>query len=641
MKPEALVRVADVSELKTAGPFALSANSVDVVVLRSGDRWRAFAGRCPHQGVLLGEGELDGGALVCRNHRWRFSADTGQREGGPERLAACKVAERDGGLFVDVAAFQPSAPIAATRRADDLPGPRRLPIIGNLHQLDATSGHLTLEEWSVRYGRTYQLRMGARRAVATADPALIALALRARPEALRRSATIDSILSEAGVRGVFNAEGDAWRRQRKLAVAALAQRHMRQLYPSIRMVAERLLARWRAAAAVGEPVDITEDIKRFTVDVTMLIVFGHDANAVGRADDAIQRELEVIFPVLNRRTFALFPTWRYVQTPSDRRFTRALVKLRAWLDGLLTDTRARLRAEPTRGQKPSNFIEAMITAVDEEGEPFSDDVIWSNLVTMLVAGEDTTGFTIAWAVHELCDSPRWAGELRNEADAVVGPTDVARDVDVANRLARAEAVAFETMRLRPVAPSTALETNAEVTLGDVLVPKGTLVFVLPRPAAVSAENFADPLAFRPERWLNPSGGPHNVSAFLPFGSGPRMCPGRSLALLEIKTLLSMLYKNFTVERVGRSTDVTERFGFTMSPAGLKVRLTSLVSVASPLSCLGHLRPPRKEASDSVLCRARFSQRRGGDYAGGYSDADSMRQVLALQLATRGIQISLH
>src|SRR5208283_5114442 len=115
------------------------------------------------------------------------------------------------------------------------------------------------------------------------------------------------------------------------------------------------------------------------------------------------------------------------------------------------------------------------------------------------------------------------------------------------------AVACETMRLRPVVPTTALETNADVALGDVLVPKGTLVFVLPRPAAVSAENFADPLAFRPDRWLNPSGGPHNVSAFLPFGSGPRMCPGRSLALLEIKNLLSMLYKNFTVQRVGRSS----------------------------------------------------------------------------------------
>src|SRR5260370_24624017 len=93
MKPETFTRVADLSELKTRGPFALSANQTDIVLLRTGGEWRAFEGRCPHQGALLGEGELDDGALVCRNHRWRYSVDSGQREGGPECLASCPVAE--------------------------------------------------------------------------------------------------------------------------------------------------------------------------------------------------------------------------------------------------------------------------------------------------------------------------------------------------------------------------------------------------------------------------------------------------------------------------------------------------------------------------------------------------------------------
>jgi cytochrome P450 len=107
--------------------------------------------------------------------------------------------------------------------------------------------------------------------------------------------------------------------------------------------------------------------------------------------------------------------------------------------------------------KPSNFIEAMLVAVDENGKPFADDVIMSNLITMLLAGEDTAAFTLAWTIHQLCDSPQWAAELRSEADAVIGSGNVAVDLDTANRLARTNAVANETMRLRPVAPNSSPE----------------------------------------------------------------------------------------------------------------------------------------------------------------------------------------
>ena len=86
--------------------------------------------------------------------------------------------------------------------------------------------------------------------------------------------------------------------QRKLSVAALAQRNLRQLYPSIRTVAERMKIRWEKSAAGGDVLDVVEELKRFTVDVTMLVAFGQDANTVEQANDVIQRELEVIFPAI-------------------------------------------------------------------------------------------------------------------------------------------------------------------------------------------------------------------------------------------------------------------------------------------------------------------------------------------------------
>ena len=77
MKSDSFVRVASSSDLVGDGPFALSAGGVDVALVRTGAGWRAFQGRCPHQGALLGEGEIEGDTLVCRNHRWKFSLEFG------------------------------------------------------------------------------------------------------------------------------------------------------------------------------------------------------------------------------------------------------------------------------------------------------------------------------------------------------------------------------------------------------------------------------------------------------------------------------------------------------------------------------------------------------------------------------------
>jgi cytochrome P450 len=282
--------------------------------------------------------------------------------------------------------------------------------------------------------------------------------------------------------------------------------------------------------------------------------------------------LELVFPAFNRRVNALFPTWRLVRLPRDRRLDRALAELRAWLGELVVAERARLAAEPGRAEKPSNFLEAMLSARDDQGRPFSDDVIFGNLMTMLLAGEDTTAYSLGWAVHQLCDSQESVMELRREADELLGTSDVAGDIETANGLSWAGAVANETMRLRPVAPIVMLEAKVETVVGDLLVPEGTRVAVLMRPAACDSDHFVEAHAFLPRRWLGENAGAHDISAYIPFGSGPRICPGRVLALVEMKLLLSMLYRNFNIERVGRAEAVRENFALTLSPVGLKVRL---------------------------------------------------------------------
>ena len=568
------IRAARAEEIDGDGPHALSADGVDLVAVRAGGAVRVFEGRCPHQGALLGEGELDGGTLVCRNHRWRFDAVTGARDGGPECLRSCPSELRGAELWVDVARLRGGAAAApARRKIADLPGPRQLPVVGNALSIDIDRFHLILEDWARTYGPVFQLRAGPRRMVGVSDPDLIEQVLRARPETYRRDQRVEPVFAELGVAGVFSAEGAAWRPQRRLAMEALSQRNLRSFYPTLAAVAERLRKRW-ASAPPDAAIDIQDDLMRFTVDVTTTLVFGHDLNTLEGGEDVIQRDLALVFPTFARRLNALIPYWRVLRLPKDRAVDRAVAALRAWLSELITETRARLAAEPARAARPGNFLEAMLAARDDEGKPFSDEVLFGNAMTMLLAGEDTTANSVAWAVHLLCDHPTEVAALRAELDRELGDAAVPHDLATANRLDYATAIANEAMRLLPVAPLNFAQANHDTVLGDLEIPAGTTVVVISRPAATDARWFAAPTEFRPRRFIDDGvdGGAHDPGALTPFGSGPRICPGRTLALVEMRVMLATLFKSFDVERVGASSDVKEHYSFTVMPSDLKVRI---------------------------------------------------------------------
>ena len=405
--PPAWTRLARVDELRGDGPFALSVDGLDLVVVRSEAGYRAYQGRCPHQGALLGEGEMDGDALVCRNHRWRFDSATGMRVGGPGCLVSCPVEVRGTELWADVSPLARTEAVGAIahRTLDDLPGPKGFPLVGNAFQIDLDRFHLVQEQWVATYGPLYQYRLGPNRVLGVADPRLSETVLRARPETYRRASPVEPVFREMGVDGVFSAEGAAWRSQRRLAMEALSHRNLRGFYPTLQTVTRRLRSRWERKADAGATLELAEELKRFTVDVTTTLAFGHDVNTLEQGDDVIQRKLELVFPAFSRRLFAILPTWRWIRMPRDRKLDRALAELREWLGARIDEARARLERDPARAERPENFLESMIAARDAEGRPFSNEVIFGNAMTMLLAGEDTTAYTLAWAVHHLCDAP--------------------------------------------------------------------------------------------------------------------------------------------------------------------------------------------------------------------------------------------
>ncbi len=139
--------------------------------------------------------------------------------------------------------MNPSNPKIPTP-VSELPGPKGLPILGNMHQLKINTLHLVFEEWSHIYGPIYTFRAMNHQSLVSADPHFNSQVLKMRPHTFSRFSKIERVSDELNLLGVFSAEGEDWHRQRYVVMQALANKHLRQFFPVIQTVSERLLRRW-------------------------------------------------------------------------------------------------------------------------------------------------------------------------------------------------------------------------------------------------------------------------------------------------------------------------------------------------------------------------------------------------------------
>lgn len=466
-----------------------------------------------------------------------------------------------------------SMPAASSNRLDALPGPRGWPLLGNIPQIDFTEFHLRLEQWSERYGRMYRFHLGRRPFVVVSEAETLNDILKARPDSFRRRRPLDRVFGEMGVGGLFSAEGDDWRRQRKLVAMALNSAHLHRFYPDLMRTTERLRQRWNGAADGGKSVALCPDLMRYTVDVTTQLAFGLDFNTLQTDGPVIQHQLDKVFPMIVRRMVAPLPYWRLLRLPRDRALDQALVFIRREVEGIIAGCRREMENDPTLYTNPRNFLEAIIAASAEEDPDCTDADIFSNTVTLLLAGEDTTANTLAWCMNYFLDYPELYRQVRAEVDEFMGPAAAFEDHQQLAGLRKTEAFALETMRLKPVAPFLALECNHDIDIDGVHLPQGTAIVLLLRRAAADAAKFERPQEFNPGRWLEDvreAHAAHDARAFMPFGTGPRFCPGRNLAMLEIKVVLAMVARNFDLTRAPDTPPVHEHFSFTMGPENLLV-----------------------------------------------------------------------
>jgi cytochrome P450 len=405
-----------------------------------------------------------------------------------------------------------------------------------------------------RMGDYFTLRPAADRTlVITADPEAVKQVFSGDPNLLHAGAGNIVLAPLLGSGSVLLLDGPEHLRHRRMMLPPFHGERMRAYGETIADVAERRIARWPH----GRAFPALPEMQAITLEVIMRAVFGFD--------DAARRE--AIGGPLRRLLDSTANRWRVVllaltsgRTGPRSPWTR-FAEARREADALLYAEIARRRANPDAGGGDDIFS-LLLAARDEDGEPLTDAELRDELVTLLVAGHETTATALAWALERLARTPavleRLVDEERGGDDAYL------------------EAVIKETLRLRPVVPAVVRKLQAPMTFGGWDLPAGVhiapSIYLLHR----RPDLYPDPLAFRPERFLGDDA--PGTYAWIPFGGGIRRCVGASFAQFEMKVVLRSLLRSVGLRAAnGRRTEGVTRRAVTFAPT----RGARIVTAALP------------------------------------------------------------
>ncbi len=418
--------------------------------------------------------------------------------------------------------------------------PGRWPLLGHLPAV-AANPLAMLERWHAQLGDLYRLEMPLAPLWMVNRPEEIERVLTARG-AFRKDRDLRKAKPLFG-EGLLTSDGDFWMRQRRLAQPAFHRERVEGYAARMVELAQELAGRCERGAVR----DVHRDMMALTLQIACETLFGDaqvDAGAVSSGLEIVLQRFEGVN--------SLLPPWLPVGFPA--RFRRGL----AQLDGVVYEVIHRRRANDAQ---TADLLSLFLHAQDEDGARMNDRQLRDEVLTMLLAGHETTANALAWTWHLLAANPAAERALHDEVRALPGPPGPA-DVP---KLPYANAVIQESMRLYPPAWILGREALVDFELAGHLVPKGHEIAVSQWVVHRDERYYPRPLEFRPERWLDGSTKRNPAYAYFPFGGGQRMCIGKGFALMEAVLILGTLARELRFEGAGAL--VRPHASITLRPKG--------------------------------------------------------------------------
>ncbi len=393
-----------------------------------------------------------------------------------------------------------------------------------------------------RYGKRFTLRLPvAPPFVMLADPDEVKQVFTAPPDVLRPGEGAQVLEPVVGRNSVLLLDEGAHMEQRKLMLPAFHGERMERLTGLM----EEVAAAEVAAIPRGVPLPLHPRMQDLTLKIILRAVFGLDP---GARFDALRERLQAMLE-FGDRPISLMPPKpdSLVARVAERVGPFAqFVRMQGEVDEIIFALIAERRAE---GAERDDVLAMLLEATHEDGSPMSEEEIRDELMTLLVAGHETTASTLAWAFERLVREPAVLDRLVAEVDA--------------GEEAYLTATIQETLRDRPVLPNAAPRLVAkEITIGEWTYQPGCALVANAYLIHHDPEIYPDPHAFRPERFLDQ---PPGTYTWIPFGGGRRRCLGASFAMLEMKVVLRALLTACELRDSGDGVEIAQRRNITVRP----------------------------------------------------------------------------
>jgi cytochrome P450 family 135 len=396
-----------------------------------------------------------------------------------------------------------------------------------------------MERCQARYGDVFTLRVIHEGTwVFLADPDAVKQVFTGDPRLLHAGEANVVLRPVLGESSVLLLDEPEHMRQRKLMLPPFHGERMQRYSELMNEIAEREIRSW----PVGDPLQILPRMQAVTLEVIMRAVFGlEEGERLERLRGLLRDTLDWGTNPRRILAFALVGPRRVGKVPQFRRaFER--------VDELLYDEIARRRDDPDLGQR-DDILSMLVQARHEDGSPMSDAELRDELMTLLLAGHETTATALSWAVERLVRHPEKLERLREEV-----PTDEDAYLD---------AVVKETLRLRPVVPAVVRMLKEPMELGGWELPAGVSVAPCIYLVHRNPEVYPEPRRFRPERFLEQPAGTYT---WIPFGGGVRRCLGGSFAMFEMKVVLSALARHARLRPSLPQAERVRRRAITWTPS---------------------------------------------------------------------------